>query len=354
MRLLIAGGGTGGHLYPALAVARAFRAEDPDAAVLLVGRRGGPEERLVPAAGFDLATVNIRGLNRDAVWKNIALPALIPSSVRAGLRIVDRFRPDVVLGMGGYVMAPAVAAARIRGIPYVLHEKDVRPGLATRIFAGGAAAICTTLPGTEKRIRGRRVELTGVPLRKGFMPRTPDVPPRRLLITGGSQGARKLNQAVWAALDDLCKRFEEVVHVGGQQGAAGLAQHTRAGYRGMAFTDDMPDLMTSADLIVSRAGVGTIAEATAVGLPMILVPGTFGGGHQEENAASMVDVGAAVRLADGDLSGASLVAAIDGLDDDRLRAMAKASASAGLRDAAQRVLAVLHEVARTAGRAQGA
>ena len=346
MRLLIAGGGTGGHLFPALAVARAFRAEEPDGALLLVGRRRGPEERLVPAAGFDLATINIRGLDRDAVWKNIALPYLVPAALRAGLRIVDRFRPDVVLGMGGYVMAPAVAAARIRGIPYVLHEKDVRPGLATRLFAGGAAAICTTLPGTEKRIRGHRVELTGVPLRKGFMPRTPDVPPRRLLITGGSQGARNLNQAVWSAIYELCRGFEEVVHVAGQQGAAGVERMSQPCYRGMAFTDDMPDLMTSADLIVSRAGVGTIAEATAVGLPMILVPGTFGGGHQEENAASMVEAGAAVRIADAELSGKSLIATIEGLDDDRLRAMAKASAAAGRRDAAKRVLEVLREVAR--------
>src|SRR6185295_16788080 len=117
MRLLIAGGGTGGHLYPALAVARAFRAESPDGALLLVGRTGGPEEKQVPAAGFDLETVNIRGLDRDAAWKNVALPVLIPAALRAGLRIVQRFRPDVVLGMGGYVMAPAVAAARLRGIP---------------------------------------------------------------------------------------------------------------------------------------------------------------------------------------------------------------------------------------------
>ena len=132
MRLLIAGGGTGGHLYPALAVARAFRAEEPDGAVLLVGRAGGPEERLVPQAGFELATIRIRGLDRDARWKNLALPVLIPTALRSALRIVDNFRPDVVLGMGGYVMAPAVAAARLRRIPYVLHEKDVRPGLAAR------------------------------------------------------------------------------------------------------------------------------------------------------------------------------------------------------------------------------
>jgi len=343
---LIAGGGTGGHLYPALAVARAHKEEEPDGAVLLVGRKGGPEERLVPAEGFELATVKIRGLDRDAVWKNVALPALIPLALRAGLRIVDRFKPDVVLGMGGYVMAPAVAAARIRGIPYVLHEKDVRPGLATRIFAARAAAICTTLPGTERRLPGRRVELTGVPLREGFAQRTPDVPPRRLLVTGGSQGARNLNQAVWSALDDLCGRFEEVVHVAGAQGADGVAHHARPRYRGMAFTDEMADLMSRADLLVSRAGVGTIAEATAVGLPMILVPGTFGGGHQEENAAAMVEAGAAVRLGDAGLTGAGLVASIAALDDERLRAMAAASAAAGRRDAAKRVLAILHEVAR--------
>jgi UDP-N-acetylglucosamine--N-acetylmuramyl-(pentapeptide) pyrophosphoryl-undecaprenol N-acetylglucosamine transferase len=346
MRLLIAGGGTGGHLYPALAVAHAFRAEEPDGALLLVGRKGGPEESLVPAAGFELATVNVRGLDRDAVWKNIVLPAIVPAALRAGLRIVDSFKPDVVLGMGGYVMAPAVAAARRRGIPYVLHEKDVRPGLATRFFARGAAAICTTLPGTENRVRNTRVELTGVPLRDGFEPRTAAVPPRRLLVTGGSQGARHINETVWGALDELRKRFEEVVHLAGRQGSAGVTAHSAAGYRGLTFTDDMAGLMASADLVVSRAGVGTIAEIAAVGLPMVLVPGTFGGGHQEENAKAMVDAGAAVRIGDSELSPASLVVTIDNLSAGRLRAMAKASAGAGRHDAAARVLAVLHEVAR--------
>jgi UDP-N-acetylglucosamine--N-acetylmuramyl-(pentapeptide) pyrophosphoryl-undecaprenol N-acetylglucosamine transferase len=344
MRLLIAGGGTGGHLYPALAVARAFRAEEPDGALLLVGRAGGPEERLVPAAGFELATVSVRGLDRDAVWKNLALPAVIPAALRAGLRIVDSFRPDIVLGMGGYVMAPAVAAARIRGIPYVLHEKDVRPGLATRIFAAAAAAVCTTLPGTENRIRARRIVLTGVPLREGFVPRTPAAPPRNLLITGGSQGARNLNQAVWGALDALCERFEEVVHVAGRQGSEGIARHQQPRYSGLAFVDDMQSLMGRADLVVSRAGVGTIAELTAVGLPMVLVPGTFGGGHQLENAAAMVEVGAAVSIVDSKLTPESLVSTLGSLTPQRLRAMAKASAATGRRDAAQRVLGVLKEV----------
>jgi UDP-N-acetylglucosamine:LPS N-acetylglucosamine transferase len=169
--------------------------------------------------------------------------------------------------------------------------------------------------------------------------------PRRLLVMGGSQGARHINEAVWGALDELRKRFEEVAHVAGRQGADGVAAHAAPGYRGLTFTDDMPALMAVADLVVSRAGVGTIAEVTAVGLPMVLVPGTFGGGHQEENAKAMVDAGAAVRIADGDLSPATLLSSIDGLSDDRLSAMAKASSAAGRRDAAERVLAVLHRVA---------
>jgi len=300
----------------------------------------------VPGAGFDLATVNVRGLDRDAPWKNLALPAIVPMALRSGLAIVDRFQPDVVLGMGGYVMAPAVAAARMRKIPYVLHEKDVRPGLATRFFAGGAAVVCTTLPGTGDRLNAKRVELTGVPLREGFLPRTPNVPARRLLITGGSQGARHVNEAVWGALDELLKRFEEVAHVAGAQGAEGIARHARPGYRGLTFIDDMPSLMGEADLVVSRAGVSTIAEISAVGLPMVLVPGTFGGGHQEENAKAMVDAGAAVRIADDDLKPETLVATLDALTPERLRAMAKASSASGRRDAAKRVLAVLHEVVR--------
>ncbi len=300
----------------------------------------------MPAAGFELATIKVQGLDRDAWWKNVALPAVLPAALRAGLRIVDRFKPDVVLGMGGYVMAPAVAAARIRGIPYVLHEKDVRPGLATRMFAGGAAAICTTLPGTEKRLGGRRVVLTGVPLRPGFEPRTPAVPPRTLLVTGGSQGARNLNRAVWGALDELTGMYEHVIHVAGRQGAQGVAEHKREGYEGVAFTDDMAGLTSRADLIVGRAGVGTIAEATAVGLPMVLVPGTFGGGHQEENAAAMVRTGAAVRIADAELAPGTLVSTLGGLTTAQLRAMAQASSGAGRRDAANRVLEVVREVAR--------
>lgn len=313
--------------------------------MLLVGRAGGPEERLVPMAGFDLATVRIRGFDRDAMWKNLALPYLLPAALARGLDILRRFQPDVVLGVGGYAMAPAVAAASLRGVPYVLHEKDVRPGLATRIFARNAAAICTTLPGTEERLRRRRVVLTGLPLREGFMLRSPNVPPRTLLVTGGSQGARRINQAVWRGLDGLLSRFREVIHLVGRQGVDDLGRYRRPGYRGLAFSEDMAALMGEADLIVCRAGVGTIGELTAVGLPAILIPGAFGDRHQELNARAVVDAGAAVSIPDAELTPGRLLDAIDDLDDARLHHMAHASAALGRRDAAERVLAIVRGAA---------
>lgn len=325
-------------------MAQAFRAEETGGAVLLVGKRGGPEERLVPEAGFDLETIHVRGFDRDAPWRNLALPVVLPAALAAGRRIVRRFRPDVVLGVGGYVMVPALAAARSLGIPYVMLVAEPR-GLANRLFYRRAAAACLSLPDRRGLVRAARVELTGFPLRAGFRRASPQVPPRRLLVLGGSLGARRLNHAVWGALDELLERFEEVVHVAGRQAAADLPRYARSGYRGLEFTAEMPDLMAAADLVVSRAGVGTISEITAGGLPMILVPGTFAGAHQEENAAVLVAEGAAVRVADGELTSERLLQALDGLRPEQLTSMAAASARLGRPDAAARVLQVLREVA---------
>ena len=344
MRLLISGGGTGGHLSPALAVAQAFRAANPEAELLFVGRVGGLEERLVPAHGFALETIEIQGFNRDEPVRNLALPAVLPAAMVHGLRVVDRFRPDVVIGVGGYVMAPAVAAARVRGVPYVLQVSEAG-GLANRMFRRGAAAACVTFPDDVETFRTRRTVLTGYPLRPGFARRVPGVPARRLLVIGGSQGARRLNQAVWGSLGALLDAFEEVVHVTGRQGEEAAAGMVRPGYRPIGFTDDVPGLYAAADLVVSRAGVGTCAELTAVGLPAIVVPGTFGGGHQEHNALTLERAGAAVRVADGDLTPDTLVDALRSLTEDRLRAMAAASAVLGRPDAADRIVRVLEEVA---------
>ncbi|HVC99745.1 MAG TPA: UDP-N-acetylglucosamine--N-acetylmuramyl-(pentapeptide) pyrophosphoryl-undecaprenol N-acetylglucosamine transferase [Candidatus Dormibacteraeota bacterium] len=329
---------------PALAVARAFATEEPDGELLLVGRTGGPEERLVPEAGFRLETVAIQGLNRDSLLKNLRLPALVPSAMRDGLRIVDRFKPDVVLGVGGYAMAPAVWAARRRGIPYVLAVFEPG-GMANRFFRRGAAAACVSFADDRERFPTARTVLTGYPVRPGFTAHEPRVPPTRLLVVGGSQGARRINETVWSALDGLLERFEEVIHLTGEQGRVRSAEFARDRYRPLAFASEMPALMTEADLVICRAGVGTLAEVAATGLPAIVIPGTFGGAHQERNAARMVRVGAAIRLADDDLASDSLLEAIDSLDSDRLRQMATASAALGRPGAARDVITVLREVA---------
>ena len=329
---------------PALAVARAFRAEEPAGALLLVGRAGGPEERLVPEAGFNLETVRIQGLNRDAMVRNLALPAVIPTALRAGQAIVDRFQPDVVLGVGGYAMAPAIWAARRRRIPYVLAVFEAG-GLANRIARRGAAAACVSFPDDVAAFVTPRTVYTGYPIRPGFEPVSPRTPARRLLVIGGSQGARRLNDAVWSTLDALLESYEEVVHLTGEQGSARSSELARAGYRPLAFSSEMPSLMAEADLVVCRAGVGTLAEVNAVGLPAVVVPGTFGGGHQERNAERMVAAGAAIRVRDGDLSGQTLLAALRSLNAEHLRSMAAASRSLGRPDAARRIVSLLREVA---------
>ena len=311
-----------------------------------MGRAGGLEERLVPVAGFALETVVVRGLNRDAPLRNLALPLLLPAALARGLRIVSRFRPDVVLGVGGYVMAPAIAAARLRRVPYVLQVSEAA-GLANRVFRHGAAAACVTFAGDVEAFRTRRTVLTGYPLRPGFARGSPAVPPRRLLVMGGSQGARRVNQTVWAALDGLLERFAEVVHLTGAQGEREAAARARPGYRPIAFSDEMPWLMGEADLVLCRAGVGTCAELTAVGLPAVVVPGTFAGGHQERNAAELVRAGAAVRIGDAELTAERLLAVLDSLDGPRLCAMTRASAALGRPDAAAAIVGVLEEVARS-------
>jgi UDP-N-acetylglucosamine:LPS N-acetylglucosamine transferase len=329
---------------PALAVARAFRAEDGRDELLLVGKEGGPEERLVPEAGFRLETVRIRGLDRDSPAKNLALPLVLPTALRRGGEIVAEFAPDVVLGVGGYAMAPALWAARRRGIPYVLAVFE-SGGLANRIFRSRAAAACVSFADDVDRFRTRRTVLTGYPLRPGFAPARPRVPARSLLVMGGSQGARRINETIWSALDGLLERFEEVVHLTGEQGRVRSAEFARDRYRALAFTSDVASLMAAADLVLCRGGVGTLAEVTAVGLPAVIVPGTFGGAHQERNAARMVRAGAAVRLADDDLAADSLLATLDSLDAGRLRSLAEASRALGRPDAARDIVAVLRQAA---------
>jgi len=344
MRLLISGGASGGHVSAALAVAAEFRAAHPDGEVLIVGRTGSVEEELVPGAGFSLETIRVRGWDRDSRWKNLRLPAVLPPAFAHGLRIVDRFRPDVALGVGAHAMVPCLLAARRRGVPYVLQVSEPA-GLANRMLRSGAAAACVSFPSDAAAFPTRRTVVTGYPIRWGFSPRRPNVPPRRLLVMGGSLGARRINETVWAALDQLLARFVEVVHLTGAPDRRRSEALVRPGYRPIRWTDDIAGLMRESDLVVARAGLGTCAELLAIGLPAILVPGTFGGGHQEQNAARLESAGAAVRIGDAELTDQGLLQVVDGLGSSRLEAMSAAAARLARPDAARAIVRVLEEVA---------
>jgi UDP-N-acetylglucosamine--N-acetylmuramyl-(pentapeptide) pyrophosphoryl-undecaprenol N-acetylglucosamine transferase len=329
----------------ALAVAEAFRSAHPDGEVLIVGRTGSVEEELVPAAGFRLETILVRGWDRDSLWRNLVLPVVLLWACLRGLRVLGRFRPDVVLGVGAHAMVPCVCAAFLRRVPYVLQVSEPS-GLANRLLRRGAAAACVSFPGDV--FPTRRTLVTGYPVRGGFARRAPHVPPRRLLIMGGSLGARRINHAVWAALDELLARFEEVVHLTGAQGAERGAALARPGYLSISTSTDVAGLMAATDLVVGRAGLGTCAEVLAVGLPSVLVPGTFGGGHQKRNAALLQAAGAATLISDAEMSGARLLRALDQLTPERLESMANAAARLGRLNAAAAIVRVLDRVAAPA------
>jgi len=311
----------------------------------VVGLKGGPEETLVPAAGVRLETVRLRGWNRDAPRRNLALPWLLPAALARGVAIVGRFAPDVVLGVGGYVMAPGLAGAIAHRVPYVLQVSEAS-GLANRIFRAGARAAALTFAEDGERFATAKTVLTGYPLRPGFRPRVPRVPPQHLLVMGGSQGARKLNQTVWSALPRLLERFAQITHLTGAQGQEESARYRFPGYRALPFTGEVASLMADADLVLCRSGVGTYAEVTAVGLPSIVVPGPFGGAHQERTAAQLVAAGAALRIADVEFGPDRLLTEIESLTPDRLAAMARSARALGRPQAAASVARLLLAVAR--------
>lgn len=357
MRIVITGGGTGGHLYPGLAIAEAIRRMAPGAGILFVGG-GRLDARVVPSEGWPFRAIAGRGLpRRPSPGAVVALAANARGFAQA-FRLLWRHRPDVVVATGGYVCAPVGAAAAVLGIPLVLQEQNIRPGLTNRLLARWAQWVSVPHADAARGLRARRVELTGVPLRRraleGDRSRALarwDLEPGRLtlLVLGGSQGAHSLNKAT-ARLVDLLM-YEERLQILHQTGAADLAWVREAiGHRehvgppavrhvARAFLDPIGDAYACADLVLCRAGASTLAEVTAWGLPAVVVPYPYAGGHQEDNAAILVRAGAALRVADADLTGARLAELVGTLlaDSARRAAMAQASRALGHPEAAERV-----------------
>lgn len=356
MRLLLAGGGTGGHLFPAVALAEQLRREEPDSAVLFVGTERGLEFRLLPELGWPLRTVAMRGWVGAGLVARCKGLAGLGQSLLQSRRILAEFRPDVVVGVGGYASVPVLLAARLSGVPYLIHEQNAWPGLANRLLGRAAKRVCLSFPEAGKAFRHVPKVVTGNPVR-ATMEQCPDLPagPPQLLVFGGSQGARAINRALVAALPQLqeLRGVLRIVH----QAGAGEVETVQAGYREAGWTavevvpfiTDMAAAYAAASLVVCRAGATTLAELTACGRPAILIPYPYAAGnHQVANATALAAKGAALMIEESSLAPADLGRLIASLlaDRPRLASMAAAARSQAQRGAAARLLAECRGVAR--------
>ena len=333
---LITGGGTGGHVYPGLALAEALVARGhPRQSLHWVGNAGKLEETAVPAAGFTVDLLPGRGLQRRLTVENVSVVLKTGRAFGRAMRIVRRHRPEVVVGVGGYASLPCLVAARLQGVPTVVHEQNAAPGLANRIAVRLGARAAVSLPGTP--LPGAVV--TGNPVRVAVIAvdrqPTPDRP--LVAVVGGSLGARRLNQAAGELYDLWRDRAHiRLHHVSGAAGhaaaeaalAANRGPGDTLGYTLLPYEDRMPELYAATSIAVCRAGATTVAELAAAGVPSILVPLPGApGDHQTRNAQALVDAGAAVLVPDAECTGERLAAELEPLlaDPARLEAMAAAA-----------------------------
>jgi UDP-N-acetylglucosamine--N-acetylmuramyl-(pentapeptide) pyrophosphoryl-undecaprenol N-acetylglucosamine transferase len=335
---LIMAGGTGGHIFPGLAVAAQLREAGWD--VVWMGARGGMEERLVPPHGYRTAWIRARAARGKGLVQKLLLPANLLLSLWESLRQLRRIRPDVVLGLGGYVAFPGGMMASLLGKPLALHEQNAIAGLANRVLAGVSDKVMVAFPGALKD-----AEWTGNPVRAEIAAIEPPetrfagrAGPLRILVVGGSLGAQALNEAVPKALG-LLSREVSVVHQAGEKHLDMLRQNYLAsGVRGelIAFIDDMARRYAEADLVICRAGAVTVAELSAGGMASILVPFPHAvDDHQTANARFLADQGAAILIQQRDLTPQKLAALIGSLDRAALLEMARKARSLGKPEAAQ-------------------
>lgn len=385
----MSGGGTGGHIYPALAIIEAVRSgveahqqgtsssdlgPEPSAATALemrpglarflwVGSRDGIEAEVVPRAGLPFEVIEAAGIRGRGPVQLLRNAVRLAQGTAQAYRIIGRFRPDVILTTGGYVSVPVAVAGRVARVPVVIYLPDVVPGLAIRALARFAQHVAVSVEESRGYLPSDKVTVTGYPVRReltsadrvrarealGLEPAVPVV-----LIFGGSRGARRINQAVRATLESLL-RMAQIVHVSGlldlndlERQREGLSSDLKERYHLFRYLhEEMIDALAAADLVVSRAGAATLGEFPAVGVPAVLVPYPYAGAHQAENAAVLADQGGAIVVADDELTGQRLLATVQSLldEEERLAAMRRSMKQFSRPDAAQAIANLLEEAA---------
>ena len=351
-RFLLAGGGTGGHVFPALAVARLLR--DRGHELLFVGTREGMESKLVPDAGHDIEFIRIGGLNRVGLKTQFKSAWQLPTSVVAALNLIRRWNPHALFSMGGYVAGPVMLAATLRRLPLIIMEPDAVPGFANRQLAGRVYKALVGFDSTARYFPCGRTEVTGLPIRDVFFDLQPkNNGPFTLLVTGGSRGARTLNRASRESWP-LFRAADAPIRIVHQSGAAEhealMKEFAAVGVQGevVPFIRDMPAAFAGADIVLARSGAGSVGELAAARKPSILVPLPFAADdHQRKNAEALVGAGGARMILDQELTGERLFREVEELRKQpvQLLQMRDSLRSLARRGAAQRAVEVLEEAA---------
>ena len=356
MRYLISGGGTGGHIFPAVSIANALKELDPNAEILFVGALGRMEMERVPQAGYRIIGLPVRGFNRARPWKNVSVLIDLAKSIRQVKKIIRDFQPNVGVGVGGYASGAAMWAAANMGIPILLQEQNGFAGVTNKILKNKAAKICVAYEGMERFFPADKIILTGNPVRQNLLnsKRTKPEGTKNLLIIGGSLGARTINEAVAAGLPTLQAAG---IHAVWQTGktyyekckAAWEAAGSPANIEVHDFLSDMPDQYANADLVISRAGASSISELCLLGKPAILVPSpNVAEDHQTHNAMALVNKDAAVLVRDADAADQLITTALDLIQDDkRLQTLHTNILKLAQKDSAKRIAEEVIALAKT-------
>lgn len=353
LKVIISGGGTGGHIFPAIAIANAIKKRHTDADVLFVGANGRMEMTKVPQAGYEIKGLNIAGFQRGALFKNISLPFKVLNSLLAAQKIIRDFKPNVAVGVGGYASAPLLFAAAISGLPTVIQEQNSFAGITNKILSRWAKKICVAYDGMERFFPAHKIVKTGNPVRASIVQSNIDksaaiarfgldVNKPVVLIIGGSLGARTINQSVEATIDKVAANNVQLIWQTGKfyfDDYQHFAQKN-SGVKVLQFIDDMDAAYAAADIIISRAGALSIAELQIVGKPLILVPSpNVAEDHQTHNAMALVKNKAAILIKDNEAKFNLIPAAIDLLKNEDLKSQLAANIQKmAVTDAADRIV----------------
>ena len=346
MKYLISGGGTGGHIFPAVSIANALRELDPQADILFVGALGRMEMERVPQAGYEIVGLPVRGFDRKKPWKNVSVLIDLSKSIRQVKKIIRDFKPNVGVGVGGYASGAAMWAAAKMGIPILLQEQNGFAGVTNKILKDKAAKICVAYEGMEKFFPADKIILTGNPVRQNLLDgrKSEDDGRKTLLIIGGSLGARTINEAVIAGLKELTNAGIKVVWQTGKVyyekcKSAWEAAGSPANIECLDFLSDMPDRYANADLVISRAGASSISEICLLGKPAILVPSpNVAEDHQTHNAMALVNKDAAVLVRDAEAAEKLIATALELLNDPkRLKTLQTNVLKLAQKDSAKRI-----------------